>query len=462
MVLTREEREALLGEWGVSSSEMITSTRALNKAKHQRRQTVRNLDKAQRVEEGIESATRTLKRVLSLRRSTRSEVEELQRQAENAAAQSPTRFDTSSSHEDDLDSEQRPEHRTSSASPKTEITEQEGDVFGSFEVKLPTSGSGRAKSSVDNSKARTLPTSAGSTDDMDAISCISGFTLGNSTTASALEIERFHRELEIELFGDQDLPSMVGQTLEVDVEIPEEEKVFHDPAPHCGAPEPPSVAGNSYLQQQQEDRNFRSSMRYAPSYPVQPMGGLHHQLSLGPVPTAYTFHDKNIYGNYQMMCRESQQVTNYNVRLGSSFDPSDLCERPAVGEVGNRPLMTMAPEPPPSPTQHVNLESQQDWRSAHPSVPTQTRLVDNIPYASASSMRRDWNCTTDGPVVTHRPLACHLSPNNWMEGSAMGHHRGASRSAWEAVIISEDNLDEAQMGQQFVEQTPTHTRMPMM
>jgi hypothetical protein len=47
-----------------------------------------------------------------------------------------------------------------------------------------------------------------------------GFTVGNnSTTQSELEIERFYRELELEMFGDEEelyeLPSMVGQMLEV-------------------------------------------------------------------------------------------------------------------------------------------------------------------------------------------------------------------------------------------------------
>lgn len=429
MVLTREEREALLAEWGVSSSEMILSTRALNKAKNQRRQTVRNLDKAQRVEEGIESATRKIKRMLTNKKSTRAELEELQRQADIAAALAPARFEAGTSHEDDLDSEQRPERRSlSDVHPNEEITEKEGNVLESFEVTLPTYGVMGSKSSTDNSKARTVPTTA---DEVDAISCISGFTLGNSTTASAKEIEKFHRELEIELFGDQELPSMVGQTLEVDVDIPEEEKVFHDPAPHCGVAEPPSVAidfegdGSTVpTQQQEQDRTVRSPLGYPQSDPVQPNMVLERHV---PIQNYYSYNDDQPYGNRSMLSQGCHQIPAYKIGMGgNSLDSSGIMSRHAPFQ---------APE-----------------RS---SVPPQSRLVDCIPYASPSTMRRDWNCTTtDGPRVTHMPLAS-LSPNNWMEGPTRA-HQGTSRSAWEAVTISEDNSFEIQMEQNYVEQRPEH------
>jgi hypothetical protein len=408
LTLTKEEREALLADWGVSPSEMITSIRALNKAKHQRRQTVRNLDKAQRVEEGIESATRMLKRVFTGKRSTRSEVEELQRQAEIAAALSPARFDTSASHEDDLDSERR-----------------------------------QGRQSVHNLKARTVPTAPGSVDDTDAISCISGFTLGNTTTASGLELERFHQELEFEMFGngDQDPPSMVGQTLEVDVDIPEEEKVFHEPAPYCGAAEPPSVANYSYddsstLHTQKEDRNVMFSTRYpATTSPVHSMSGLHSELHL-PVQTSSEYQNDEIHGNYQMMSQGCNQITNRNVR----------CARSNVYGMADRPLLAETPKQVPPPKQLV-FDSQQGLREFHSNSPPRPRLVDSIPYASPSSMRRDWNCSTDGPRVTHMP---------WMEGPAITHHRSASRNSWEAVTISEDDLFGAEMEQYFVEQMPEH------
>jgi hypothetical protein len=407
MTLTREEREALLTDWGVSPTELINSTRALNKAKNQRRQTVRNLDKAQRVEESIESVTRKLKRVLTRKPSTSTEVEELQRQAQIAAALSPARFQANTSHEDDLDSERRP-----------------------------------GRQSVDNSKARTMPTTPGSVDDTDAISCISGYTLGNTTTASVREIERFHRELEFEMFGDgdQDLPSMVGQTLEVDVDIPEEEKVFDEPAPYCGTAEPPSVAQLSYgdestLPTQDGDRNVAPSIGYAAAYPVHVLPGLHHESRL-PAPTPY--------GSYPMVSQGSNETPSYDIQLGNSLDRPGFAVRTNVYGMGRPEQVT--------PPGQLIFESRQGLREfpSSNSAPPRPRLVDSIPYASPQSMRRDWHCSTDGPRVTHMP---------WMEGPAMTttHRRGASRSSWEAVTISEDDLLEAEMEQYFVEQRPEHT-----
>ena len=420
LVLTREEREALLAEWGVSTQDIVSSTRALIKAKNQRRQTVRNLNKAERVEEGLEKATRTLLRLLSLRKSTKVELEQLQRQAEFAAALSPARFEEVDEPEETKQTQS--EGEVSSSSSRAEITEKEDGVLGDFEVKLgPSVGPGNI------SQERTVVK-----DEMDTISCISGFTLGNSTTASALEIERFHRELELELFGDQELPSMVGQTLEVDVEIPEEDKVFHDPSPICGTQEPPSVLSDSINPESLPHGSYGNhipSHRYPTMYHPPPINPLEQQSLPRP-----NFHNGQVYdsyGNYQMQIRG--HTANYEFRLPGSLDSATE----ANGFIGK------------SPDTHTNFEATRqphapyNLAQASSNYATGSRWTDVTPKVTV-------NQPTDGPLVTHVPLASHLSPNNWMEGSHSQFRSSPSRTPWDAVIISEDDLDEVQ--QHYVEQ----------
>lgn len=419
LVLTREEREALLAEWGVSTQDIVSSTRALIKAKNQRRQTVRNLNKAERVEESLEKATRTLMRLLSFRKSTKVELEQLQRQAEFAAALSPARFEDV---EEPADTNQaRSDGEVSSNSSRAEITEKEDGVLGDFEVKLgPSVGKGNA------TQERTVVK-----DEMDTISCISGFTLGNSTTASALEIERFHRELELELFGDQELPSMVGQTLEVDVEIPEEDMVFHDPSPICGTQEPPSVVSDSI--------NAESTFRGGYGIHISSHGypNMYHHTPINPLEqqglSRQNFHNAQVYdsyGNYQMQIRGHN--ANYDFCLGGSLDSATE----ANSFLGKSPDTQTKVE--------VTRQAQAPYSLPHArsNYATGSRWTDVTPHKV--------NQPTDGPLVTHVPLASHLSPNNWMEGSHSQFRSASSRTPWDAVIISEDDLDEVQ--QHFVEQ----------
>lgn len=86
MVLTRDDRERLLQEWGVSWNEVLDAIRANHKAKNQRRRTVNNLGKAEKIEEVMESVARKLKRTLLIKKSTSTKVKELEQQAQIAYA----------------------------------------------------------------------------------------------------------------------------------------------------------------------------------------------------------------------------------------------------------------------------------------------------------------------------------------------------------------------------------------
>jgi hypothetical protein len=82
LVLTRQDREQILIEWGATFNEIIDSIRANVKAKSQRRRTVSVSGKYDRWEEAMETAGRKLKQTLLLQRTTKQQVNDLKRQSD--------------------------------------------------------------------------------------------------------------------------------------------------------------------------------------------------------------------------------------------------------------------------------------------------------------------------------------------------------------------------------------------
>lgn len=207
MILSREEREALLLNWGASFHDIVESVRGNLKVKNQRRQTVTNLGRTEKIEEAFESATRKLKRTLLLRRSTGNKVKRLQEQANLAQSA----LASLKIVEDRALSEIRLGRIPSREEP-------EKDDLDNYNLNVTVSSFGKsapANIKVCRSNNMVSPRLVASEDE-DYFSSFDGFTLGgNSTTPSQLEMERFYRELELEMFGDEELPSMVGQMLEV-------------------------------------------------------------------------------------------------------------------------------------------------------------------------------------------------------------------------------------------------------
>jgi hypothetical protein len=72
LVLTRQDREDILLEWGASFSEIIEAIRSNVKAKNQRRNTVNTIGRYDRWEEMMEKAGRKLKRTILLKKSSSS------------------------------------------------------------------------------------------------------------------------------------------------------------------------------------------------------------------------------------------------------------------------------------------------------------------------------------------------------------------------------------------------------
>ena len=199
LILTREEREALLLNWGASFHDIVEAVRSNLKIKNQRRQTVTNLGKVERIEEAFESATRKLKSALLLRRSTGNKVKRLQEQA-NLAQSALTSLKIA---EDRALSEIRGARCVQIVKEPERKEDLESFVMPNYGPSSPEDIKGRPSHLIVSKKEEQADSTAGRS------------LAGNSTTQSELEIEKFYQELELEMFGDEELPSMVGQTLEV-------------------------------------------------------------------------------------------------------------------------------------------------------------------------------------------------------------------------------------------------------
>jgi hypothetical protein len=88
MLLPRSVRqEMLLKEWEVPRSQIASAVRTNIKVKNQRRQTVNNMSqKNEKIEKIVQSAGRKLKRTVLFKKKPSKEIQELQRQADKAAA----------------------------------------------------------------------------------------------------------------------------------------------------------------------------------------------------------------------------------------------------------------------------------------------------------------------------------------------------------------------------------------
>lgn len=83
MVLPRDVRQMMLRyDWDVSQHQIASAVRANIKIKNQRRQTVTNLDRHSKVEELLENAGRTFVRKIMFKKSTRKEMEDLDKKME--------------------------------------------------------------------------------------------------------------------------------------------------------------------------------------------------------------------------------------------------------------------------------------------------------------------------------------------------------------------------------------------
>ena len=403
-MLTRDEREEILLRWGTSFDAIIDAIRANIKAKNQRRQTVTNLGKVERLEEAFESASRKLKRAVLLRKRTKEKVKELQQQADLASRA----LESLKLAEDKALDEIRCHHAP--------VAEPISDDLDSLkDIEIVQMSDFRRNSSTE------LET--------DAASAVSGFTLGNSTTASVLEMEKFYRELELEMFGDMELPNMVGETLELSgVEIPEEERVYNDPPSVAGG----SVDDGSFLVNYPEMHMQIHDMPVEQNGPFRPW--VDQEISmLSPSLDNLNVHphvqrpandsfEATPYRSYpphftQYMQGRDQAQANYHVsdaKLRSSLDTAAINQM-----MGHQALRSM-------------YELEQQWANGygHRAPPP--------PRDGKSKRRRSKHrVSNDGPQIRHIPLPTNLTPTQWMEDSdTPRHHRG-----YEPITITEDSYE---------------------
>lgn len=464
LILSREEREALLLNWGASFHDIIEAVRANMKVKNQRRQTVVNIGKVERIEEAFESATRKLKRALLMRRSTGNKVKRLQEQAD--LAQSALR------------SLKIAEDRALSEIRDNRIpARQEHEKDNLADYNLDVAVSTFAQTSPVDAKVR----SSHFLGDKQHSGFSSSFdTLDHSTTPSQKELERFYRELELEMFGDEDrpMPDFVGQTLEI--------KVPRGGASCCT--ESRSSIGTLNL----DDYSTMSGIQTARAHEVDEIldresekalsmvdakgnddeqdeidaalererdrsmisrsllddtesevgdeekkDALHHHL---PLQRLYPVHGDYVSSRYHSATR----------RLSSSLDSADpergrLTESVVAVEYDfeDRIRRQHDLQPPPTvpPPLHAGMSMFEDCAllggpdglSSPPGSSSSSRHSGR----KRSSSRRDANA---GPKIRHVPLSRHISPSRWMEEDTEGSPLGWG-GYYETITINEDGLE---------------------
>eukprot|EP00934_Nitzschia_sp_Nitz4_P009197 Nitzschia sp. Nitz4//scaffold75_size92586//53602//55203//NITZ4_004858-RA/size92586-augustus-gene-0.81-mRNA-1//1//CDS//3329557714//9187//frame0 len=188
MTLTRLERERILDEWGVSRADVVSGIRNVLRVKNQRRTTVRNHNKLKQFEQRIgffsnKSRTSVEDQECSL------EEPHLDGDHEDSESDEECEHESVSHEEDELDLSRGKCSPMKSA----EIIESDEEVLDSMEVKVvPTKYYQPSTSSWTPLKCQNSP--LGDADDAASIGSA-------ESTPSTREIDRFHRELELEMFG---------------------------------------------------------------------------------------------------------------------------------------------------------------------------------------------------------------------------------------------------------------------
>lgn len=259
IVLTREQREQILREWCTTQKDIAQSTRDNLKIKFQRRRSVRNARKVEKLQNTISNG---IKKVFGIGRRKSDELQMVPETGSSQFLDSHEKFVEVSEPEDDENDSEPPSVRISSV-----LLRKQSSSFADM---------------VD-----------------DARSVASGITFGDSTTTSAYEMEMFHRELEMEMFGMEpdeldEPPNMLGQTLEL-------EDAMH-PETNCLS----VVSGSIEEEMSTSSSTFHSFQ--SPSYSYQdphgpyqdPHSYVHNQIDQSPDTMQYsTLEQQLAEPNYQ-------------------------------------------------------------------------------------------------------------------------------------------------------------------
>lgn len=450
LLLSREEREALLLNWGASFHDIVESVRGNLRVKNQRRQTVTNLGRTERIEEAFESATRKLKRALLLRHSTGNKVKRLQEQADLAQSA--------------LNSLKIAEERALNEIRRGPIeTGQEPDKDSLDVFNLNVAVANVARSALTENNVCMSGHSASRlivSEEEDYYNSFDGLTVsGNITTPSQREMERFYRELELEMFGDEELPSMVGQTLEFpsgkrgEVETFGSNVVGLDDSLNSGISLHTSklsrflsedeLAVLSKSKEEQVSEVAEESLRVGDLDAALELEQNRSMISRSLLEDDDNSDDGNervefdayhcplnrmypIYGDYL----NSRYYTVCS-RLSGSFastEHSDACLTHSMLAMTHQFSRLRDPSHPQVPLQ-AGMTMFQDCALFGGRNESEQRV------SGKKKMSRIGD-TNAGPRIQHHPLPTHLSPSFWMEDSDSVH--GRFDRGYQTITISED------------------------
>ena len=247
--------------------------------------------------------------------------------------------------------------------------------------------------------------------------------MGNSTTASAKEIEQFFRDLEIEMFGDVPLPDMVGETLELPGVILEDTNSKSS-----------SVEASSGETPDETDS-------HAPPLDWSCMGD-DTLLPTGPTTT-----------EGHILFRDDPLTA---IRMGHALPPNVRMDRDIDTYID---FGSIEPHRVDRARAYLSKTvTAMEQRYLHPSLssrlPPQTHgtaagdpLEDRVPESDGRCSRRSRNqdgssgtrsSRKDGPTVCHIPLYSKRSATHWMEGHDDSACYGMTLPQHEMVTITED------------------------
>lgn len=416
LVLNRQSREALLAYWDVPVNEIVEAIRGNVRVKNQRRQTVTNLGKVEKLEEAFESAARKLKKTLLLRRKG---AKLKGYPVHTRIAPTPAMGAMKQQTIDHM----RDFHRNSSP----EIIHEKMELKEDEEYWKEATGERGGKPSeivYEN-------------DDSHSQSSLSGFTLGNSTTPSIMEIEKFYRELELEMFGDLEPPSMVGQTLEVPgVHIPEDEAYGDD-----------DKIESSDRSDITTDIVVRDERHNLPAEFVLKTH-VHEGRALARHVSDVTVDDFDDFRGESQSISRQRNHTWIPQHFHDTYE--DSAPRPPIyGEMPHEDFsrMSRSLESLDLGGSSRNLNggggvgvAPMHYQYQAPSMRSPEHFYGN--HHQQISQGRRLQSLRDGPEIRHMPLQTHLSPSQFMGEAISGHF---SRSVHEPVTICEDMDGEDQL-----------------
>lgn len=478
IVLSRSEREALLLEWAIDMKTIAASTRAAMKTKFQRKQTVINSRKASKLEEVIETTSRKLKHLFAPKRPVNGAV------VESFPVRTPEiyAFDFSRAGDTASITSAGEENRSHLQVTEPDSYEIENLIEQSFDI--PTVG---VHNEGDENTSNIDDFTLGAT------------TLGNTSafSPSIMEMEKFYQELELEMFGEEaELPSMVGQTLEVplekeitnaDVTTKDNVKVQHGISEHQCTPShlqsthlegcpirdfgrdefqsesyvynAPMAAQNPYRISgaSKAHQHYFSDDRYDQPPFIQgnflPLNRAHYEATQSNSSNPYVTYNDSIQSLVSQdsfaQCQNipfAQRRSQPGFSLGSSsFHESIYSQRDANHQYRRERGRSFDSYYDVTPSQNNRTLSSpakqlQHTHSEHLSksqtLPTEDTMGISFRYSDSGSHYRPQHLHFDEPRIHHMPINGRLSANEWMGGTDLDHSLSNNDMT---VTITEDH-----------------------